>query len=316
MNKKKLFFLAALAAAAFSAQAQEDRGFYLKPTGSYFLKVMPVEFPNVGELQPRDVVSTFNGTATLVPVSERAITGSFGQGWRAGLTGGFRFNKALAFEFGFNYFQSDKNTMAKTTVNAQNGTNVLSLHSVGQVKAMDVMPTLVFHLPTEKKFKPYMKMGAVVPVGGYLEITTKVDDKLGSIAKKLNTNFTGVQFERVERIKANPTIGFVGAAGFNIPIAKKISFFSELEYRNVSIGGKEKEVIKFNGTGFISTTQVPLTLASLPQSTIHTNYSKMLDGSSNVPGHAGFDSAKASDDLRSYINIGGLGLNAGIKISL
>jgi hypothetical protein len=313
--KKLTLSVALLGATVFGAHAQEDRGFYLKPTGSYFMKVMPVEFPNVGELQPRDIVSTTNGL-TLTPVSEEAITGSFGQGWRAGLTGGFRFNKAIAFEFGFNYFQSDKNTMARQTVNMASGTNVLSLHSVGQVKAMDVMPTLVFHLPTEKKFKPYMKMGAVLPVGGYLEINTKVDDKVGTIAKKFNNAFTGIVFDRQERIKANPTVGFIGAAGFTLPIAKKMSFFSELEYRNVSIGGKEKEITKFSAVATTPLGTTNLTLVDLPNATVHTNYSKKLDASSNVSGHAGFDSSKPSDDLRSYINIGGLGVNVGIKIGL
>jgi hypothetical protein len=313
--KRLALSVALLGAAVFGASAQEDRGFYLKPTGSYFLKVMPVEFPNVGELQPRDIVSTTNGVTTTT-VSERTITGSFGQGWRAGLTGGFRFNKNIAFELGFNYFQSDKNTMAKQTVNLASGANVLSLHSVGQVKAMDVMPTLVFYLPTEKKFKPYMKMGAVVPVGGYLEINTEVSDKTSTIAKKFNAAFTGIDFDRQERIKANPTIGFVGAAGFNLPIANKVSFFSELEYRNVSIGGKEKELTKFNAVATTPLGTTNLTLADLPKSTVHTNYAKKLDANSNVSGHAGFDSTKPSDDLRSYINIGGLGVNVGIKIAL
>ena len=48
---KKLLIVAALVAGiSLSTFAQEGRGFYLKPTGSYFLKVTPVEFPNVGTL--------------------------------------------------------------------------------------------------------------------------------------------------------------------------------------------------------------------------------------------------------------------------
>ena len=86
---KKLVLLTVLmVSATLAALAQEGRGFYIKPTGSYFIKVTPVEFPNVGELQPRDRVFNINpvtGAQTLV--SEEAITGSFGQGWRAGVQG-------------------------------------------------------------------------------------------------------------------------------------------------------------------------------------------------------------------------------------
>lgn len=315
---KKIVLLAMLmVSVTISALAQEGRGFYIKPTGSYFIKVTPVEFPNVGELQPRDRVFNINpltGAQTLV--SEEAITGSFGQGWRAGLTGGFRFNSVVAFEMGVNYFQSERNTMARQTgYNANNGNVLLSVHSSGQVKALDLTPTLVFHVPTSKNFRPYLKIGAVLPVYGYLEIKTNVNDQTGTIASEINPALRAVELSREERIEPRPTIGFLGAAGFSVPIGKNISFFSEVEYRNVSVSSKEKEVRKFEGTGTtLLGTKVPITINDLPTAQRYTDYHKKIDQSSNVPGNANYDSNKRGDDLRSYINIGGLGMNVGLKI--
>ena len=36
----------------------------------------------------------------------------------------------------------------------------------------------------------------------------------------------------------------------------------------------------------------------------------------NVKGQLGYDPTQPADDLRSYINIGGLGLNIGLKFAL
>lgn len=315
--KKLLLSVMVFAGVSYTAMAQEGKGFYLKPTSSYFTKVTPVEFPNVGPLQPRDVVFSINPvTGAQSTISEEAITGSFGQGFRAGITGGYRFNDIIAFEMGFNYFQSEKNTMAKQTGFIGNN-QVLSLEAKGKVLALDLMPTMVFHMPTENKFKPYVKVGAVLPVYGYLEINTKANDRTGAVAKTVNSNFVAIVLDRTERIKPNPTIGFTGGAGFSYPIAKKLSFFSEIEYRNVSVNGKSKEITEFSAVGTLASgTQVPVNLNDLPNGVKHVNFNKKITASSNVPGHVGYDSSKPSDELKSYINIGGLGLNVGIKIEL
>ncbi len=315
--KKLLLSAVVMVAASVNVLAQDGRGFYLKPTGSYFIKVTPVEFPNVGELEPRDRVFNINpltGAQTLI--SEEAITGSFGQGWRAGLTGGFRFNSVVAFEMGVNYFESEKQTMARQTgYNQFNGSQLLSIHSRGQVKALDLTPTLVFHVPTSKNFRPYLKMGAVLPVYGFLEISTDINDQTGAVASQINPALRAVELTREERIEPRPTIGFLGAAGFSVPIGNKISFFSEIEYRNVSVSSKEKEVRKFEGTGTtLLGTRVPITINDLPTAQRYTDYHKRIDQNSNTAGNANYDPNQRGDDLRSYINIGGLGMNVGLKI--
>jgi hypothetical protein len=315
---KRLFlFAVTLVISSTSLFAQEGRGFYIKPTGSYFLKVTPVEFPNVGVLQPRDYVFSINPTTgAQTIISERNITGSFGQGWRAGISGGFRFNDIVAIEMGVNYFKSEENTMAKQEGFIGNN-RVLALEAVGQATAIDLTPSLVFHLPTSANFKPYIKVGAVVPVYGYLTLNTAVNDQTGSIAKTVNPSFSAITLTRSEEVKPTPTIGFLGGAGFNYPLGKNISFFSEIEYRNVSVNSDSKELKSFNGVGTLANgTRVNVELNDLPTAVREVNYQRKLTSSSNVAGQPGYDPNKPSDDLKSYINIGGLGLNIGIKIGL
>ncbi|HEX8608218.1 MAG TPA: hypothetical protein VF679_06230, partial [Pedobacter sp.] len=59
-----------------------------------------------------------------------------------------------------------------------------------------------------------------------------------------------------------------------------------------------------------------LTLNDQPVGDREVNYHKTINSSMNVKGSATYDPTKPSDELRSYINIGGLGLNVGLKIRI
>ncbi|TKC07370.1 porin family protein [Pedobacter frigoris] len=328
MKNKLILSTALLAAASLTTLAQE-KGFYIKPTGSYFMKVTPVEFPAINGQLARDKTTTITGTgaSATTSTSETALTGSFGQGFRAGLVGGYQFNNVIGLEVGLNYFSSEKQDMLKQTV-INNGTTALSLHAVGQVKAFDVAPALVFRLPGSGKFQPYSKIGVIVPVGGYLEINTAINDQTGQISASQGTvsppgTRTTLVLSREERINPKATVGFQSALGFDYKIGNVVSLFSELEYRNISVGGKDKELRKYDGTAtvVVNATNTPagsktLTLADQPTGDKEVNYHKTITSSMNVKGQANYDASKPSDDLRSYINIGGLGLNVGIKIGI
>ncbi|HKG07512.1 MAG TPA: outer membrane beta-barrel protein [Pedobacter sp.] len=325
---KNLIASTLLAVAALGASAQE-KGFYIKPTGSYFVKVTPVEFPAINGQPARARTTTINGTGAgaTTTTSETALTGSFGQGFRAGLTGGYQFNNVIGLEVGINYYNSEEQDMMKQTV-INNGTTALSLNTVGKVRAFDIAPALVFRIPSTGKFQPYSKIGFIIPFSGYLQINTDVNDQTGQIAAAQGIasppgTRTNLVLQREERINPKATIGFHSALGFDYRVGQKISLFSEIEYRNISVGGKDKELKKYNGTAtvVVNATNTPagskqLTLADQTVGDREVNYHKTINSSMNVKGTAGYDNSRPSDELRSYINIGGLGLNVGVKIGL
>lgn len=303
----------------------QERGFYLKPTGSYFIKVTPVEFPAINGMPARDQTLTVNGSNSTF--SETTLTGSFGEGFRAGLVGGYQFGDVLGLEVGVNYFRSGQQDMMKQKY-IQDGQTLTSLHSVGQVTAFDVAPALVLRIPLQGDFRPYTKVGVIVPVGGYLEINTAVDDRTGRIASDAGIvsppgTRTNLIINREERINPRPTIGFQSALGFDYKIADRISFFSEIEYRNISVGGKDKKLKKYDGTASVVVNangavvgSRTLTLDDQPMGDREVNYHKTINSDMNVKGQPGYDPTQPADDLRSYINIGGLGLNIGLKFAL
>jgi opacity protein-like surface antigen len=276
---------------------------YFKLGGSYFIQTAATEFPTVGGNLPLD--RTYVGGKL---VSEESVTGSFGEGFRTGLTAGYRFNTRLGVEMGVNYYSSIDKKMAQTTTDAifvSGGKPVYNFKSVGQITAFDLAPALVLFLGEKYGFEPYTKVGVLVPIHGDLEITTD------AIAPTGVANPATVAVHSVDKVKPNPTLGFTAALGTSYKLAKNISAFAELEYRNFTVHGQTKETTEFTRNGQDA-------LATRTNAQTHTNYRDRLDVNSNnaLTNPNGVDSSKPMDELSSYVGISGLGLTLGLKYSL
>ncbi|MEZ0181026.1 MULTISPECIES: outer membrane beta-barrel protein [Flavobacterium] len=308
--KKNLFLLGLLvcsmATIAQTEKADKPESWYFKLGGSYFNQTASTEFPTVGG---HDAMNRTYVGGKLV--SEKSITGSFGQGFRTGITAGYRFNTRLGVELGANYYTSNDKTMAQTTSDMPiTPSGVYNFKSVGQITAFDIAPALVLFLGEHKGFEPYTKVGVLVPVHGDLEITT---DARAPIAFNPTTG-APVAFgdvHSVDKVKPNPTIGFTAALGTSYKLGKHISAFAELEYRNFTVHGKTKETTEFTVNGNDA-------LATRSTAQIHTNYRDGLDVNSNnaATNPNGVNKDKPMDELSSYVGISGLGLTLGLKYSL
>jgi len=316
--KKHLFLIGlmicSMATIAQTESADKPESWYFKLGGSYFIQTAATEFPTVGGNLPLN--RTYVGGKL---VSEESVTGSFGEGFRTGITAGYRFNARLGVELGVNYYNSKDKTMAQTTSDLPiTPTGVYSFKSVGQITAFDVAPALVLFLGEHKGFEPYTKVGVLVPVHGDLEITS---DAYAPIAFNPNTG-APVAFgnvHSVDKVEPNPTVGFLASLGTSYKLGKHISVFAELEYRNFTVHGKSKETTEFTVNGNDA-------LATRTTAQIHTNYKDRLDVNSNNPlfnpNTATPDTKDttrpndAMDELSSYVGISGLGLTFGFKYSL
>jgi len=307
--KKNLFLLGLLvcsmATMAQTEKADKPESWYFKLGGSYFIQTAATEFPTVGGNLPLD--RTFVGGKL---VSEESVTGSFGEGFRTGITAGYRFNARLGVELGVNYYTSKDKTMAQTRSDVPiTPAGVYAFKSVGQITAFDLAPALVLFLGEHKGFEPYTKVGVLVPIHGDLEITS---DAYAPIAfSNTGAPIAFGDVHSVDKVKPNPTVGFVAALGTSYKLGKNISVFGELEYRNFTVHGKTKETTEFKVNGNDA-------LASRSTSQIHTNYRDRLDINSNnaLTNPNGVDKTKPMDELSSYVGISGLGLTLGLKYSL
>lgn len=286
--KKNLFVLGLMVCSmTMVAQTEKKESWYFKLGGSYFMQTAATEFPTVG------------GNAALSKVyvggelvSEESVTGSFGEGFRTGATVGYRFTDRLGVEMGINYYNSNDKTMVKRVDDG-----VVTLKSVGQITAFDLAPAIVLFLGEVKGFETYSKVGVIVPIHGDLTIKTN------AVAAP------GVNVFSKDVIKPNPTVGFQAALGTSFKLGNHISAFAELEYRNFTVHGKDKETTEFtiNGTDRLSTRST---------SQVHSNYTDRLDSNSNNSQFNTVDTSRPTDELSSYVGISGLGLTLGLKYSL
>lgn len=268
-------------------QTEKKESWYFKLGGSYFLQTAATEFPTVGG---QSALSTVYVGGDLV--SEESVTGSFGEGFRTSGSVGYRFTYRLGLEMGINYYNSTDKTMVKRVDDG-----ATTLRSVGQITAFDLAPAIVFFLGEVKGFETYSKVGIIVPVHGDLTIETN------AVAG------AGVNVFSKDVIKPNPTVGFQAALGTSYKLAKNLSAFAELEYRNFTVHGKDKETTEFtiNGVDRLNTRTT---------AQIHSNYSDRLDSNSNNAKFNTVDTSRPTDELSSYVGISGLGLTLGVKYSL
>jgi opacity protein-like surface antigen len=307
--KKNLFLLGLLvcsmATMAQTEKADKPESWYFKLGGSYFNQTASTEFPTVGGHDAMD--RTYVGGKL---VSEKSVTGSFGQGFRTGITAGYRFSARLGVELGANYYTSNDKKMAQTTSDLPiTPAGVYSFKSVGEITAFDIAPALVMFLGESHGFEPYTKVGVLVPIHGDLEITSDAYAPIAFSPQGAPTAFGDVH--SVDKVKPNPTIGFSAALGTSYKLGKHISAFAELEYRNFTVHGKTKETTEFTVNGNDA-------LATRTTAQIHTNYQDHLDVNSNnaLTNPNGVNKDKPMDELSSYVGISGLGLTLGLKYSL
>jgi hypothetical protein len=300
MKKKLLALGLVLVTTTLFAQTENKESWYFKLGGSYFNQTASTEFPTVGG---NDALSKVYQGGKLI--SEESVTGSFGQGFRASGTVGYRFNARLGVEMGINYYSSTDKTMAQTVTDQifiSGGRPIYNFKAVGQITAFDLAPALVLFLGEHKGFEPYTKVGVLLPVHGDLEITTNAVVPAGAGTASVRM---------VDVVKPNPTLGFSAVVGTSYKIGKKLSAFAELEYRNFTVHGKTKETTEYTVNGVDA-------LATRTKAQIHTNYVSKLDTKSNnaLTNPNGLDATKAMDELSSYVGISGIGLTLGLKYSL
>ena len=270
------------------------------------METVATEFPVVaGQLPNKDIY--VNGVLS----SRETITGSFGEGFRSGITAGYRFSPRVGIEMGMNYFKSNSKTMVETVGRyIQTTPFIISVtgKAEGKITAFDLAPALVLFLGEAKGFEPYTKVGVIIPVHGDLTIETT----------RAYTTPAGVTNAYTkEEVLPNPTMGFMAALGTSYKLGKNISVFAELEYRNFTVSGDTKETVEYTENG-VDKLNTPTSFRDGSYSVNHTNYVEQINTTSNskVTNAAGFDSTKATDDISSYVGISGLGMTLGLKYSL
>jgi len=287
---------------------------YFKLGASYFMEATGTEFPVVNGQLPNTDVYAANGT-TLV--SRETNTGSFGQGFRTGLTAGYRFTPRFGLEMAVNYFNSTDKLMVKTVNRLTSAApSFVSGTAEGQITALDIAPAAILFFAKNNNFESYTKVGVILPIYGDLTIETN----------RTYTSPAGITNAYAkEVVLPNPTVGFTAALGTTYKLGKNIYAFAEIEYRNFTVSGDTKETKEYTENG-VDKLNTPTAFRDGTYSSNHTQYVEQLNSGSN---HYLFnpnttspyptDTTRPNDamnDISSYVSISGLGLTLGLKYSL
>ncbi|MDW8849809.1 outer membrane beta-barrel protein [Flavobacterium sp. MMLR14_040] len=318
--KKSLFLLGLLvcsmATMAQTETADKPESWYFKLGGSYFIQTAATEFPIVNGALPNTDVYAADGTTLL---SRETNHGSFGEGFRTGLTAGYRFSTRLGVELGVNYFSSASKTMVETTNRLVAAGPVFATgKAVGKIQAFDVAPALVLFLGESHGFEPYTKVGVIVPIHGDLTIKTN---------RTYTTPAGIVTSYAKDVVKPNPTVGFLAALGTSYKLGTHIAIFGELEYRNFTVHGKTKETEVYTENGVDKLNTPTNFRPDASYSASHVDYVKQLNTGSNhylfnpntATTNVTTDTTRpneAMNDISSYVGISGLGLTLGLRYSL
>ena len=292
---------------------------YFKLGGSYFIQTAATDFPIISGTLPNNDIFAADGT-TLI--SRETNHGSFGEGFRTALTAGYRFSTRLGLEMGFNYFNGNSKTMAQAThkyvPNPANSPIFVNGSAEGKIEAFDIAPALVMFLGETNGFEPYTKVGVIVPVHGTLEIES--NREFTTPAGVTNTYTKDV-------VKPKPTVGFMAAIGTSYKVAKNLSLFAELEYRNFTVHGDTKETTEYTENG-VDKLHTPTSFrADASYSASNVKYVDKLTADSNhylfnpntATPYIEKDTTRPNDamnDISSYVGISGLGFTFGLKYSL
>lgn len=310
------FMICSMATIAQTEGTEKPESWYFKLGGSYFIQTAATEFPTVSGAAPNTDVYAANGTTLL---SREANHGSFGEGFRTGLTVGYRFTPRLGVELGLNYFNGKSKTMVETTNRLVAAGPVFATGKAeGKIEAYDVAPALVLFLGEVKGFEPYTKVGVIVPVHGDLTIET---------TRAYTTPAGVINAFAKDVVKPNPTVGFLAALGTSYKLGTNISLFAELEYRNFTVHGKTKETEIYTENGVDKLNTPTSFRPDASYSASHVDYVKQLNSGSNNPqfnpdtttANIPNDTTRpneAMNDISSYVGISGLGLTFGLRYSL
>ncbi len=207
-----------------AAKVASAQGFYVGMNGSYGLGAGTEAIAtNMVFLPPQQ--------------SSEGVYGSFGEGFKFGVSGAYMFSNYFGTELGVSYWLGRSiDYHWQSTVSTGNGS--------WSGKGFVAVPSLVV-TPNLKPVNPYGRFGVVL---GLLTSTQELSSMV-SIGKLENT------YEETGGL----SIGFAGALGVIVPTGGVVDFFAEVVLHSITFSPSEVKRTKYvlNGQDLLSTIQNP-----------------------------------------------------------
>lgn len=189
-----------------------------------------------------------NNTPSSTNYTSESKPGGYGAGITTSLLAGYMFNKIVGAELGLGYFYG--NVVTSSDINsifnyATNDALSFKYTSKNEIKrrftSIYLNPTLVLHMPSESKFKPYTRIGFIIGLANQYEGKSIFNASSSFIPDNFNDNHSTILTGR-DNTEGKISFGFNASVGTDYMITNTISVFGELSIMTNSIDAKSNTI--------------------------------------------------------------------------
>ncbi len=299
ITTKQLFLAIVAILVCASTNSIQAQG-YLRAGGGF----------GIGTTKDAFVVPKITKDTNNVTIKASTIFGSFGQGGRFTLAGGYMITPYFGVELELYYFIGMKQDYG--SIISPNGDNY---ERTGYSTQFRTKPSLIVQAPTGK-FQPYARFGVLIPLLGQ---TILEDSKY--IAANGSTTKTQLN------INGKFSVGFESSVGLRYNITDNLGIYVEATYTGLRIKSKDAEYTKDMTTdrNGITTDNLPnkLTITRFiefqDEITLNSNHNSILNITGQVPDDVEilldgrFDPNAPLNVLTQTSNFNGLTFNIGVR---
>jgi len=145
-----------------------------------------------------------------------------------------------------------------------------------------------------KKFNPYSRIGIIVGILPSIKQTVDMEGDFGNSITRTNA---------IVKMKGGIALGVMVAAGLEISLGNKLSFFGELDFSQISYVPRKGKFTKFDIDGEDQ-------LSDMTTSEKEMKFVKKIDNTQTQPNY------EPTEVLQSNFPFSHIGLNIGVKITL
>jgi opacity protein-like surface antigen len=217
---KKIFFIitTTLFAILISSMSLQAQGYLQLGGGAGF---------NVG--QDAFAIPALQRDSTNTVTGQRTVFGSFGQGARFSMAGGYMITPYFGIELGIYYFQGFKQEYGSD--NGPSTTSNTQYSRTGYSYQIRATPALIVQAPVGK-FQPYAKFGVLLPVFGKTVLEESWEYAAGGSRAK-QTDVDG-KF----------SVGFESSIGLQYNVNENLGIYLQATYTGLRIRSDKATVVK------------------------------------------------------------------------
>ena len=267
-----------------------------------------------GDGSMSDYNTEYVSTDGVVSVDKQtAVFGSLGSGLNVGAGFGFMFNENFGAELGVNYLigstftTTEDRTTTNTVAGSGGGGSITTTSNSAFTSSMSanilrINPSLVL-MGGGDKIKPYAKFGMILGFGILME---SIDGSSSSTTTGSPT--TSSEYRIYGEKSGGLGFGFSGALGAAFSLSDKMSLYAEMNMNNMSWAPTTATLVSYTDDGVDQ-----LTGATVYD--LQTNYVDEITPSSNTWSNPNQVDTSPSDELKSKVGLGSVGINIGLKIN-